>query len=668
MTKLIIENNDTYLSYAFVQTFGISYNTIKHWSERKIAEIKYFEGKAFVRYKDIPAPTRRKKLPDEGSLIREFNKKQINSKVKDLLHQAFYYKFAAFRSIYENESSFTSEQVTRFARLHSVFQAILDLKKSESFHKLAVLLYAFNELFPAKYTTTQSFSQAILRAAVNGPMSVALDKRTFGNNSSDKKSTTPQIDFLMATLTACNCKFTNKEIFEKANEYFRANGIKEYKSVSVIKKHRAKWLKNPEVYKARYGQTEAQKQLPYASLQNASYVHVQWQIDGFTLPFWEDKFHRSTVVFIIDNCSKKIVGYAVGNSENSELIKAALRNAINNTGVLPFELVMDNHAFTQTQAAFNMENHFKKYGAIVTKTSNPRQKVIVERYIQNLNNLFKSYFGYLGQSIKSKSIEAIASDELRTEYAKKFRSHNEVIAITTSVIEQYNNTPQKGKTPIEKYSENSHPSPIVPNQFDRAQLLPFKISKKIDRGQINIMRGTEKFEYQLPAHLFQIWNNKTVIVTHDNLQDGIYLFDKENENGIAFLMLKQKMHNSKAEQTENDIQGLNNNKGRLNGIQVKGRKQLEEIRDKAHNIDPEAYLKVSALTTPKSIIKELEQNANLRHLVEDQGVITNEMNRTVESFDITMSLKPSTKKTNPFTVKNNKLEIFDPTKLIEDDE
>jgi ribosomal protein S6 len=285
-----------------------------------------------------------------------------------------------------------------------------------------------------------------------------------------------------------------------------------------------------------------------------------------------------------------------------------------------------------------------------------------------LNNLFKSYFGYLGQSIKSKSIEAIASDELRTEYAKKFRSHNEVIAITTSVIEQYNNTPQKGKTPIEKYSENSHPSPIVPNQFDRAQLLPFKISKKIDRGQINIMRGTEKFEYQLPAHLFQIWNNKTVIVTHDNLQDGIYLFDKENENGIAFLMLKQKMHNSKAEQTENDIQGLNNNKGRLNGIQVKGRKQLEEIRDKAHNIDPEAYLKVSALTTPKSIIKELEQNANLRHLVEDQGVITNEMNRTVESFDITMSLKPSTKKTNPFTVKNNKLEIFDPTKLIEDDE
>jgi phage terminase small subunit len=152
------------------------------------------------------------------------------------------------------------------------------------------------------------------------------------------------------------------------------------------------------------------------------------------------------------------------------------------------------------------------------------------------------------------------------------------------------------------------------------------------------------------------------------LQDGIYLFDKENENGIAFLMLKQKMHNSKAEQTENDIQGLNNNKGRLNGIQVKGRKQLEEIRDKAHNIDPEAYLKVSALTTPKSIIKELEQNANLRHLVEDQGVITNEMNRTVESFDITMSLKPSTKKTNPFTVKNNKLEIFDPTKLIEDDE
>lgn len=372
-------------------------------------------------------------------------------------------------------------------------------------------------------------------------------------------------------------------------------------------------------------------------------------------------------MFVIDNCSKKIIGYAIGNTENSEVIKQAIRNAVFNTGVLPFELVMDNHSFVTTQSAFNFEALLKKVGGILTTTSNPRQKIIVERYIQNLNSLFKMYAGYLGQSIRSKSIEAVASNEQKSEFAKNFKSKNEVIAIVTQVIEDYNNKEQRGKSPNQSFIDNPHPHPIVLNQFHCAELLPFQLLKQIRNGQITILRGIEKFEYQLPASLFQQWNNESVVVTHNNLIDGIYLFNKANGEGIAFLHLKQKMNNSKALQTPEDIQGLNNNKGRLNGIKTQARKQIEDTRDKALNIDPEAYLGLSALITPKNILRELEQNANTKMLAEQNGVVMNELYATDETIDLPASLKPKKKDSNPFTATGNKIEMVDTSKLADDE-
>ena len=664
--KLIIEDDDAFLSYAYLQSFGIGYNTIKKWGERRIADVKNFEGKAYVRYKDIPAPTRRKKLPPEAFILKEHNRENAFSKVKELLHQAYYFDYTTYKSFYEKESSFTTSQVTKFAQLHSVFQSIIDLKKSENFRQLTILHEIFNEFFPGKYKTKQAFSQAILKAQVDGIVSVAMDKRTFGNNDRTKRKTTPSIDYAISALVACDGKFTNPVMLEKANKYFEENGLGQY-SLSWMKKQRREWLKNPEIYKARYGQTEVQKILPYPSLKNANYSHVQWQMDGVIFPYWEEKFHRSVLVFVIDNCSKKIIGYAIGNTENSEVIESAIRNAVYNTGVLPFELVMDRHSFTQTQSALNFEALMKKVGGILTKTSNPRQKIIVERYIQNLNSLFKEYPGYLGQSIRSKSIEAVASDELKTQYAKNFKSKNEIVSICSAVIEKYNNKPQRSKSPNMIYLENPHPSPIKLNQFHRAELLPYKILKKIDRGQITIMRGVEKYEYSLPAELYQQWNNEHVVVTHDNLQDGIYLYNKINGEGIAFLRLKEKINNAKALQTPEDIQGLYRNKGKLKGIESQARKRLEYIRDEALNIDPEAYEKVNKLTTPKNIVKELQESSDARYAAQENGAVLNQLDNSIEKSVLPLSLRPKKKNSNPFTANGSKLEVINLGDDIQDD-
>ena len=673
MKKAIhIEGKELYLSKRYLKDFA-TLKTMEFWND-EMGVIKIFiDNEIYFLYKSIPYRTR-KKLPQEETIISQGIKSSAYSKVKSLLHDAFYYKYASYKSIYEKETSFTTVQITKFSQLHSVFQTIIDLKQKESFHHLMILHEAFNCLFPGKYKTKQAFSQAILKASVDGVMSVAMDKRTFGNNDRTKKETTPQVDFIISVLVASNGKLSNPSMLEKANEYFREKGLKEF-GLSWMKKQRREWLKNPEVYRSRYGTTEAQKIMPYASLKNATHTHIQWQVDGVTLPFWEEvdingkreKYHRSVLVFVIDNCSKKIIGYAVGYTENSLTIKEAIRNAVYNTGVLPFELVMDNHSFTQTNAAFNFETLLKKVGSTLTKTSNPRQKVIVERYIQNLNSLFKSYHGYLGKSIRSKSIEATASDELKTKYAKDFKTHSEVIAITTEVIENYNNKVQNIKSPNQSFIDNGHPQPIRLNMFHQAEFLPFQTEKQIRCGQITFKRGIEKFEYQLPANLYQKWNNETVLVIHDDLRDGIYLYNKADGEGIVFLTEKQKINNSKALQTNEDLEAFYKHKGRLKGIETKARKQLEDVRDKALNLDPEAYISVSALTTPKNIRKELEQNAHLKMLVEDNGVNVNELPISDETFDIPIALKPVKKDTNPFTVKGHTIEIYKPEIENEED-
>lgn len=181
------------------------------------------------------------------------------------------------------------------------------------------------------------------------------------------------------------------------------------------------------------------------------------------------------------------------------------------------------------------------------------------------------------------------------------------------------------------------------------------------------MRGVLKYEYQLPAHLFQKWNNQTVIITHDALEDGIYLYNKYNGEGIVYLKQKGKINNAKALQTSEDITALNKNKGRLTGIKSQAIKQLENIRDEALNIDHEAYLSVNAMTTPKDVRKELEQNSNLKMLLESKGVIVNNLPTESESFNTPASLQPKKIDKNPFTAPNNKIELIDPTKVLDDE-
>ncbi len=674
MNNLIhIEGKDLYLSKKYLKQF-VSLKTIEYWNEDRGFFKMELNNEAYFLYSSIPFRTRKKLLSPER-IIAQDRAENTKGSLKDQLQNAYYSEFAKYKSIYEKDQFLTPAQISKFAKLHAVFNFMIDYKIKQGNRSLNPLLEALNNVMPGKYKSTNALSNAIRKAAADGIESLSIDKRVYGNNNRQNRESAPHVDYVVALLTASPAKFTNPVLLEKANTYFREMNMKEMK-ISWMKLQRRKWLANPEVLKSRDGAKASARQLPYASLKNATYSNVQWQIDGATLPFWEqvaknganEKFHRSTVVIVMDNCSKKIVGYAVGYTENGETIKVALYEALKDTSILPNEIVMDNHSFTKSNEAFHFEQYLKTHGSQLTKTSNPRQKVIVERSFQYLTMQYKKYHGCLGESVRSKSPDSRPSDEMMTLFSANQKTHEEVVAIVTASIYAYNNTAQNGITPNEKYEANPHPHPNVLSQFNKAELMPVRVNKLIRQSQINISSGAVKFEYQLPAHLHQQWNNKEVIVTYENLNEGIYLFDKTNGKEIIFLHQKQKINNAKYLQTDEDLQGLYMNKGKLKGIETKSKNQLTNLKEVALNRDPEAYERIDRISAPKSVIKELQQNAELKLYIEDKGINTDYLPDMVHTYDVPASLKPKdTTVKNPFKVSNNEMKLIDPMDYKDED-
>ncbi|QYS89092.1 hypothetical protein [Flavobacterium davisii] len=97
--------------------------------------------------------------------------------------------------------------------------------------------------------------------------------------------------------------------------------------------------------------------------------------------------NRLNVVVVLDPFTKYPIGYAIGEKENSQLIKEALRNAINHTRELfgqryiPYQLQTDNFAKKTMKPLY--EEASKYY--IPAKVGNAQSKVI-ERYFKSLNS------------------------------------------------------------------------------------------------------------------------------------------------------------------------------------------------------------------------------------------------------------------------------------------
>jgi len=209
-----------------------------------------------------------------------------------------------------------------------------------------------------------------------------------------------------------------------------------------------------------------------------------------------------------------------------------------------------------------------------------------------------------------------------------------------------------GKSPNQHFTE-SEALHTIPVSFEtKIKLFIKRTQKKVIRGQINIERSGIKYEYQLPAKLFERCNGEIIGLRYEDL-DSIYIFYKK-DNYLGCINQKPKIYGALANQTEKDIVLLNQSKGRLTGIASQSRKYNEELTEKAIKVNPHAFDSLNPLTTPKDVLKEVEQNYLLKNRAEEMGVDFNKAEKglPVDEFPL-QSLKPKeTKKKSPFNQKN----------------
>jgi hypothetical protein len=651
-SSIIYTNGKIWLSKEWLVRHEINGRTIDKWIELKLYGFLKSSGNPFFEFELLPQQTK-KKLPTFAEL-----KSVATDSKSELLYTRLYQDskktFAKYIKEVKAYTETSTELVHKFAQRAAVLEAALEINTAGN-GMLMSMTEAFQKLLPGWIKSKNVLGNILNKARKEGVLKASIDARYLDNDNAKKFDdyTKQRAAYYYASPKAYSANQVRACVDLEISKYNLP-----LPSLRTIKYWCKQFEKNRDLYASRYGSVKAFNKIePYVTTIPALYANDQWQADGLSLPFYSKGYVRYTVFFVLDAHSRKIIGYSIDESESTLMILRAYNDAVNNVDGLPFEIKMDNHSYNRTLEGLNFKADTEAFGVKWTISHNPRHKSLIERTNKTLNEqYFKLEKGYIGQGVKSQNRGGHTAPELLDKYQKSsyWMTKDEIIAIVVKSIDAYNDTPLKrtGKSPNQHFKE-SEALHTIPVSFDtKIKLFIKRTQKKVVRGQINIERSGIKYEYQLPAKLFAKCNGELVGIRYEDL-DSIYIFDKK-DNYLGCINQKPKIYGALANQTDNDIELLNQSKGRLTGISKQSRKENEALTEKAISVNPEAFGFLNPLTTPKDILKEVEQN-HLKARCEEMGIDFSKAEKglPVDEFPL-KSLKPSEPKSkSPFAQKNH---------------
>ena len=612
---------ELYVSYSFLLSKNISQNTIDNWRKRGLSIVKKIGINAYILYDSIPAPTR-EKLPSKEAIIKELERKRDEDSIDyfyEILYKAKENNFSLYRDVYSKH--FNDERVVEYSKKHAVIEEILTIRyeyKEEGTRCPSRDIWkAYCRIYPEDYVY-EYFLNIMKKAENEGIERILIKQSVPVKRKFDVRYTKMIIDCLSSKK-----KYNQPQIFDKICKACEKKGW-EKPSLSWVK------LKIRDYYLfggARDGVNyEFYNRRPYLGVLNAQTANSQWQIDGWRLPFYMKGFETLTLFWVIDSYSKKVLGSFIDSSENTETILKGLASAVKETGVLPFEIVSDNHSFNQTKEAQDFKERLSKIGVTWTVSMNPRRKSNVERSFRTFGDDFcKNEYGYIGQGIKTRMKNGKPSQEYIDKAVKNPLTREQIVLIAGRCIEEYNNKiGSDGKSPNMRYEEAVNDESRKKKSFAVSDLdvlsLFIRRSEAIARrGQITIERGGVKYEYVMNAKQYVKYNNKRFGIRYASF-DQIYIYDIDTDKCLDCLQRKKYAHGALADQTEDDIKLINKHSGRLRGIENAIKKEQEKIYKEAVSIDPDAAYIMNPLLTPKADFEEYKRNGNLMRFADRHGI------------------------------------------------
>ena len=287
------------------------------------------------------------------------------------------------------------------------------VKMSEFWATMVALLPRVAEIYPHSLPENPRVLQRKYQEFFRGGESRydVLVSGKFRNKNAAKVATEAQI----AWFTQFASHHTNPDCVEVAEAYNCVADTFNWKKITPMTVWNWALKYNIEIAPGKYG---AKKFLNEMAMQNKRFAPTSsmlyWTLDGWTVElYYQAKgknrttyTNRLTVVVVLDPHNKYPIGYAIGSQECPDLIKAALKNAINHTAELfgqryrPYQLQSDNYA---------IKTMLPTYGAIAAhftpaKAHNSKAKVI-EPYFKYLNKNYakKCYGNWSGYGITARS-------------------------------------------------------------------------------------------------------------------------------------------------------------------------------------------------------------------------------------------------------------------------
>jgi transposase InsO family protein len=169
---------------------------------------------------------------------------------------------------------------------------------------------------------------------------------------------------------------------------------------------------------------------PITQREAPSYANAMWVIDGTPLELYYKegkKAHMRFEVFVVlDAHSWKIVGYSLGASESTPLVREALRMACTSTGYAPYQIHSDNSSAVKSAEARQLLSKLTPHHTSAA-VGNARSKT-VEPFFKHLNAKVLKYFdNYAGSNITAKRLDSHINPDAAKQNLKQFATANEAL-------------------------------------------------------------------------------------------------------------------------------------------------------------------------------------------------------------------------------------------------
>ena len=283
--------------------------------------------------------------------------------------------------------------------------------------------------------------------------------------------------------------------------------------------------------------------LPFLVEHPAKFPGDQFQIDQTQLQIGYRNENGELaflyMVCVLDICSRKLVGYALGDRQGTELFAEALRMSFRNCNYLPAEILSDNFFYNNQND--ELQDLIEQTTLLRVKWPIylPARRHIYKSYIETFFHIFHTVYcktstGYVGQRIKW-MLEYASRSDLSAGLLKKgdLKTKQELIDHFIFLANCYNQEVinQNTLSPSEVYAAVEKPNVIALGEINCPLIFYRKTFQEVYNATIKLKVGNQIQYYKLirPLDIRKINERNVQIRYHEEDVNYIYVYTKESE-------------------------------------------------------------------------------------------------------------------------------------------